>query len=106
MRATSETEKYLRSKLRSFSKEEIINALIAKLDYTQIDLIAHSCRCTRLIREAEQQEEKERRDREQTKAYIAEYNALVEKVQTKGLESLSIAEVNRMRWLLEKIDEV
>lgn len=105
----SDTQKYLRGKFRRYSKDEILDSMFAVLDYIQIDRIAESCQNKRLIVETEleyDQAQKREREEQARKKRIQEYNALVTKFKTVGIEGMSLEDVKRMNELLKEIRKV
>ncbi|MBQ3047089.1 MAG: hypothetical protein II988_07300 [Clostridia bacterium] len=102
------TEEYLYKKLSKYTKDEIIKALIATstLDLNRIDIVAHRCYMVRLEKERELEEKRINENIEKTKKAIDEYNGLIAKAKQKGIESLSLKEIERMQQLLKIIRSV
>lgn len=105
-RCIDETEKYLRSKLSKYTKDEIVNAIIRHFDYTEIDRLVNVCWQLRTMKEREEQEQREDRQRAEAselKASIDEYNKLVAEVREKGLTGIPTEKIERMSALITKI---
>lgn len=101
-----ETEKYLRGKLSKYTKDEIVNAIIRHLDYTEIDRLVNVCWQLRALKEREEWERRE--DRNRTEVYelnasIDEYNKLVAEAREKGLTGMPTEKIERMSALITKI---
>lgn len=108
MNGVISTNEYMRSRLRKFTKEELIDGILS-LQFTTIDLIVQRCEHKRVLKECEEDEKKEQQfaaEREELRKTVAEYNLLAKKARENGLTALSIDEVDHMRALLAKIDRI
>ena len=108
MNGVISTNEYMRSRLRKFTKEELIDGILS-LQFTTIDLIVQMCEHKRVLKECEEDEKKERQfvaEREELRKTVAEYNVLAKKARKNGLTALSMDEIDRMRALLAKIDRI
>ena len=97
------TQKYLRSKLSKFTKDEIIDCILNNYDYTFIDLLSARLGNARSIKQAQEEEKRIDENLKKTKKAIIEYNGLVEKAKQVGFEKMSLKEVQRMNELLKII---
>ena len=97
------TQKYIRSKLSKFTKDEIIDGILHYYDYNFIDLLSARLGNNRAIKKAEEENNRIDENLKQTKKAIAEYNALVEKAKQVGFAKMSLKDVTRMNELLRII---
>ena len=108
MNGVKTANEYMRSRLRKFTKEELIDSILS-LQFTTIDLIAQRCEHKRVLKECEEDEKKGRQfieEREELRKAVAEYNVLAKKARENGLTALSMDEIDHMRALLAKIDNI
>lgn len=96
------TNNYLQGKLKKFTKDEIIEAVMRSFNWTDIDLVIHRCECQRLQKGIEA-------DKKRTAEFeknCAEYNAIMAELQEKGVGGVSTAKLKRASELIKKITEV
>lgn len=97
------TQKYLRSKLSKFTKDEIIDCILNNYDYTFIDLLSARLGNARSIKQAQEEEKRLDENLKKTEKAINEYNGLVKKANEVGFQKMSLKEVQRMNELLKII---
>lgn len=108
MNGVKSANEYMRTRLNKFTKEELIDSILS-LQFTTIDLIAQRCEHKRVLKECEEDEKKGRQfieEREELRKTVAEYNVLAKKARENGLTALSMDEIDHMRALLAKIDNI
>lgn len=101
MREADITVEYLTKKLRAYSKEDIISALV-KTDFITADRVAGYCEGKKLMREAEE----DRRRIDDGYKKINEYNALVKELKQVGIDKFPLKKLEKMQKLLEEIRKV
>lgn len=102
------TDDYMKSRLRKFNKDEIIEALLA-LGYATVDSIVNRCEFDHMAKEHKQREQSQQQflaEKEELNKCIAFYNSLAKKAREEGLTALSLEDVNKMRSLLDRIDKI
>ena len=98
MREADITVEYLTKKLRTYSKEDIISALV-KTDFITADRVAGYCAYRRAVRE----QEKENKRADEFDKNINEYNALVKEFNQVGIDKFSYEKLEKMQKLLKEI---
>lgn len=101
MRESDITVEYLTKKLRAYSKEDIISALV-ETDYITADRVASYCEGKKLMCEAEA----ERRRIDDVHKKINEYNALVKELNQVGVDKFPLEKLGKMQKLLKEIRKV
>lgn len=94
------TRDYLRGKLKLYTKDEIIDGLISAFDYSAVDRLDHYIASNRVMREIAEEEQRTQREMKTLRESIDEYNKLVTKARTVGLEQMSLQEIEKMSALL------
>lgn len=102
------TNEYMRSRLREFTKDELIDGILA-LQFTTMESIVNRCEYNRIMKEQKEDEQREKQflaEREELRKITDEYNILVKKAREQGLDTLSLEECNRMLAILDRVDEI
>ena len=95
------TVKYISSKLRKYSKEDIIYALV-RADFTFAERVAHSCELLKITREQDEEERQYLKFRQA----VDEYNALSNEAKSVGIANLPHGKIVRMLALYQEIQKL
>lgn len=97
------TANYFRGQLKGYAKDEIIEAMLLKLDYVQVESVVNGCWQICNIKKMEADARREERETKVLKESIAEYNKLVEESNKVGIVNMSSVKINRMATLIKII---
>lgn len=99
------TVKYISSKLRKHSKEDIIYALVST-DFTVADRVADTCEYMSLMKSHREEEKRLAQECAEIQQATDEYNALYKELARVGVDNFPIEKTERMLSLLQKITKL
>ncbi len=97
------TANYFRGQLKDYAKDEIIEAMLLKLDYVQVESVVNGCWQIRNMKKMEADVRREEREAKVLKESIEEYNKLVKESKEIGFENMPSVKINRMATLIKII---
>lgn len=99
------TVKYISSKLRKYSKEDIIYALVSA-DFTVADRVADTCEYMSLMKSHREEEKRLAQECAEIQQATDEYNALYKELARVGFSGFPVEKTERMLSLLQKIKKL